>query len=301
MRVTNNQILLTVLQNVRRPAQRMMEGQTKLSSGKRINHHYDDPLGSGVVQQLRGDKASAMQYQRNINDGLIWMQQTEGALDRLEKNLMRSKSLAVKAANSSNSPSDRKIIAKEINQVLEDVLSIANTNFRSKYVFAGNNTTSRPFVEIRDSDGKISSIALSDAVTGKIERTIAKGLNIQMNIPGSDVFNLSDGPFATLINLRDSLETNDIDGINKSLDALDKVLESSLNARTIIGSRMNRMEAANRLQQTSEIDITATISSIEDADIAELVMRLNSDEVSYRAALGASARLMQTSLVDLMT
>ncbi|RME00273.1 MAG: flagellar hook-associated protein 3 [Calditrichaeota bacterium] len=301
MRITNKQIFLISLQNVTRPARRMLDNQVKISSGKRINHFYDDPMGAGQVRQLRGEKADVVQFQRNISSGLNWMQMTEGALDRLEKNLIRAKALAVQAANSSNGRSERQTIGKEMNQILEDVLSIANSQFRSKYIFAGKNTTSQPFVEVRDKDGNISSITLANDTSGKIQRDIDTGVKMQVNIPGSDIFNLKDGPFATLLDLRKSLENNDIDGINKALDQIENVLDTSLNARTLLGARMNRLESTRSLLQTHEVDLATQISNIEDADIAETAMRLASDEVSYRAALGASSRILQTSLVDLLT
>ncbi len=301
MRITNKQIYLTVLTNVERPARRILDLQTKLSSGKRINRYADDPVAAGEVERYRGEKANTLQYQKNINDGLTWMRQTEAALDRLEQNIMRAKSLAVQAANSSKSRDDRLTIAQEINQILEDVVALSNSNFREKYLFAGIRTKEQPFVEIRDSNGDIESVTFSGDTSGKIYRQIANGVKIQVNIPGTDIFNLKDGPIATLINLRDSLRKNDIEGINASLSALDNVLDKSLSARTSLGSRMVRMEVMGNALSTAEVDITRNISELEDADIADLTMKLASEEVGYRSAIGAAARIMQTNLVDILT
>ncbi len=301
MRITNKQVYLTVLNNVERPARRMLAWQTQLSSGKRINRYADDPLAAGEVERYRGEKANTVQYQKNIDDGLMWMRQTEAALDRLERNIMRAKSLAVEAANASKSRDDRLTIAKEVNQLLEDVLSVANANFREKYLFAGLHTTGKPFVEVRDSNGDIESVSMTDDHSGKIYRQVGNGIQIQVNIPGANIFNLKDGPIATLINLRDSLEKNDIEGINASLTALDNVLENSLNARTTLGSRMARMDVMKNALSTVEVDIVRNISELEDADIADLAMKLASEEVGYRSAIGAAARIMQTNLVDILT
>ncbi len=162
-------------------------------------------------------------------------------------------------------------------------------------------TTARPFVEMRDSDGKISSITRAADVTGKVTRTVADGVEIQVNIPGDEVFSLTDGPLAALLDLRDRLESNDIEGIQDSLTALDDALEKSLNARTALGSRMNRMETMQQSLETTSLNLEATIADLQGADIADLTMRLSADEVSYRTAIGAAARIMQTNLVDILT
>ncbi|MDQ7052450.1 MAG: flagellar hook-associated protein FlgL [candidate division KSB1 bacterium] len=301
MRITNKQVYLTVLTNIERPARRMLKLQTQLSSGKRINRYSDDPLAAGEVERYRGEKASTLQYKKNITDGLMWMRQTEIALDRLEQNIIRAKALAVEAANSTKSSDDRLTIANEVNQILEDVVSIANANFREKYLFAGIHTKQRPFVEVRDSNGYIESVTMSDDNTASLYRLVGNGLQIQVNIPGKEVFNLTDGPISTLIDLRDSLQKNDIDGINASLAALDNVLEKSLNARTTLGSRMARMNTMKDALSTTEVDIVRNISELEDADVADLIMKLTSEEVGYRSAIGAAARIMQTNLVDILT
>ncbi len=301
MRITNNQFYVTVLQNIRRPTGQLLSLQEKLSSGKRINRYADDPAGAALAENYKGTRAKTVQFKRNIDDALGWMQQTEGVLNQLESNLIRAKSLAVQAANGSNSARERKTIASEIDQILEDVLAVANSQYRGKYLFAGLNTLGRPYVEIRDSDGLIEKVTLSDADTGEIEREVSDGVRIQMNIPGNDIFNLSDGPLTTLIALRDDLNANDVEGIKDGLDALDAALELSLDARTENGARVNRLETTRTYLETREIDITSLISDLEDANYDELVIKLSQNEVAYRAALGSVANLSRTSLVDLLT
>ncbi len=301
MRITNNQFYVTVLQNIRRPTGRLLDLQEKLSSGKRINSYADDPAGAALAENYKGSRANTVQFKRNIDDTLAWMQQTEGVLDKLESNLIRAKSLAVQAANSSNSARERKTIGSEIDQILEDVLSLANSQYRGKYLFAGVNTLGRPYVEVRNSDGEIERITLSAEDTGEIEREVNDGVRIQMNIPGNDIFNLSDGPLSTLIDLRDNLNANDVEGIKDGLDALDRALELSLDARTENGARMNRLESTRMYLESREIDITSLISDLEDANYDELVIKLSQNEVAYRAALGSVANLSRTSLVDLLT
>jgi len=85
MRITNNQFYVTVLQNIRRPTGQLLSLQEKLSSGKRINRYADDPAGAALAENYKGTRAKTVQFKRNIDDALGWMQQTEGVLNQLDR------------------------------------------------------------------------------------------------------------------------------------------------------------------------------------------------------------------------
>ncbi|MCA9733250.1 MAG: flagellar hook-associated protein FlgL [Deferribacteres bacterium] len=301
MRVTNNQYYIQMLRNIQRPAQDMLDIQNQLSSGKRINSYSDDPGGSAIVEKYKSTRSESEQFIRNISDGVVWMNQTESALSSLEDNLIQAKALAVQGANASNSRSERQDIGNEVNQILESILSLANSNFRGKYLFAGVYTNARPYIETRDNDGSINGFGVANDLSGTIDRAINEGVNVQINVPGDDVFNLTDGPLASIMALRDALLSNDVEGIQNSIDAVDTALEGSLTARTELGARMARMETIQFFQESQGISYTSLISEIEDADYAELSVRLATSEAGYRAAISTSARIVQTSLVDLLT
>ncbi|KAA3659030.1 MAG: flagellar hook-associated protein 3 [Calditrichaeota bacterium] len=301
MRVTNNQYYIQMLRNIQRPAQDMLDIQNQLSSGKKINSYSDDPGGSAILEKYKSTKAETEQFLRNIANGIVWMNQSEAALSSVEDNLIRAKSLAVQGANASNSRHERQDIGNEVNQILEDVLSMANTSFNGKYIFAGIHTDARPYIETRNNEGHIDGFGVSNDSSGVINRGINEGVNVQINVPGQNVFNLTDGPLASLMELRDALFNNDVDGIQNSIDALDTALEGSLTARTELGARMARMETTQFFQESQGINYTSLISEIEDADYAELSVRLATSEAGYRAAISTSARIVQTSLVDLLT
>jgi flagellar hook-associated protein 3 FlgL len=279
----------------------MLDIQEQMSSGKRINSYSDDPGGAAILEKYKSSMTDANQYKRNIEDGIVWIQQTEAALDRLEENLIRAKSLAVQGANSSNGSDERRYIGEEVNQILEDALSVANTNFRGKYVFAGLHTQTRPFIESRNTQGEAVSFGFGDDTSGQIFRSVDENVDIQINMPGNSVFNLKDGPIIALMNLRDALYTNNIDDINESLDELDIAMDRSLSARSTLGARMSRMQTTNYYQESVQVDYASLVSEIEDADYAELTIRLATSEAGYRAAISTTARIVQTSLVDLLT
>lgn len=301
MRISNNQLFFTVLQNVQRPRRTLIEITERLSSGKRINRFADDPAAAGELEKLRSQKRSVQQYERNIENGMSWLQQTESVLGQLEDRLIRAKSLAITAANASKSAEDRKSISKEIDQILEEVVSMANTRVGDRYLFAGRHTTAQPYIAHRDSTRRITGVTAATDLSGLVAREVDQHVQVTVNVPGNQAFDLQTGPIPTLIALRDALELNDVEAIQASLDDLDQVSGSTLKLRVQVGATLNRLEASHARHIAGKVELTRFTSIVEDADYGELAMRLAIGDVSQRAALGAASRIVQTSLVDLLT
>ena len=109
----------------------------------------------------------------------------------------------------------------------------------------------------------------------------------QFNVPGSTVEITA-------------LENNDRELAEFLIGNMDLAMDELLSARATVGSRMIRMETTrNRLEQT-QITVTSLLSEVEDADIVSAVSELAREENLYQAALMASSRIMQQSLIDFL-
>lgn len=301
MRISNKQVYLMIQRNIDRPKTNFLGLHEKLSSGRDINRFSDNPYGAGQVEKIRAQLSKIEQYQRNIESGLAVLNQTESAQDRVESQLIRAKELAVTGASSAKNSSDRIAIAEEVNQILENVLSISNLKFRDTYLFAGVNTTEKPYTELRDANGDITAVTFNADSSGEIRHEVADGTYVTVNTPGSNMFNLKDGPIAALIELRDDLLSNDIPAIRSSHDKVGDAFDNVLNEHIKIGSKTARISRQSEQYSTLTVDLTAYLSKIQDADIAELAVQLGMNEVVQRAAVGAASRIVQTNLVDLLT
>jgi len=298
MRVTNQILYQTVTQNIQRPLARMRQDQIELSTQRRINRHADDPAGSAQVRGLRSDLAGVQQFQRNINNAISWMQSSESALDSLDSVIQRGKVLAVEGASANRSADDRDLLAVEVNQLLESAFSIANTDMGDEFLFAGLDTNTAPFVATRDTTNEITAITMGGDPTGTILREVDTGSYVAINVPGTAVFDLSTGPFATLISLRDALRQNNIPEIQNTLTSFDNNLDDVLGSRGAIGGVQARLEQLDRRLELNSVDVRSAISEIEDVDFAELLTRSSANETAYRAALSAGSRLLETTVLD---
>ncbi len=106
------------------------------------------------------------------------------------------------------------------------------------------------------------------------------------------------GIFRTLIDLKDYLEANDVDGISRSMTRLDSHLDHFSTTISNTGFKEIQLDIKENLISDLNLNYMDRKSRLEDADIIEAIMELKAREVAYQAALAASARVMGLSLVN---
>ena len=104
----------------------------RLSSGLRINSSKDDAAGLQISDRLTSQINGLNQGNRNANDGIALAQTIEGALDETTNMLQRIRTLAVQAANGTNTAKDRKALQEEVNSLCQEI-----TRIGKKTTFAG--------------------------------------------------------------------------------------------------------------------------------------------------------------------
>ncbi|RKJ43932.1 flagellar hook protein [bacterium 1XD8-76] len=111
----------------------------KLSSGYKINRAADDAAGLAISEKMRKQIRGLTQASANAQDGISAVQTAEGALTEVHDMLQRLNELAVKAANGTNSESDRTAIQAEVDQLTTEIDRVAETTkFNETYLLKGD-------------------------------------------------------------------------------------------------------------------------------------------------------------------
>ena len=188
MRVTSGMAVGTLTSNLGRSYERIARFQNELSSGTRINKLSDDPAGVERSLALRSELRNIEQFQKNIGDGVGWLELSEATLNELEVLFVEARGLAVQGATSTYNASQRNAIADQVDQFLEHAVSLSESRYRGRYIFSGTQTGGAPYTPARDQNGNVLNIGPSGDATGSIEREVIDGIIMQVNIPGSEVF-----------------------------------------------------------------------------------------------------------------
>ena len=316
MRVTNSMMISQLMKNLNRNLKRMENHQYQLATGKKIVRPSQDPVGITRSLQARTELSKIEQYIKNVEDAKAWLVEAETALDEINSLIVRAYELTVDAANDSKTPEDRQAIAKEIDQLMKQLLEAANSSYAGRSVFGGYNTAEKPF-EVREIDGQMfllyngEEIAnLSDpdsqpdvnVVLEKIEFEVGAGVKMDIATPGPEVLGTgNDNLYAVFYGLFQALnDGTNTDRISEYIGKLQDQQQHIFSQLAEVGGKTNRLDLIKTRLEADELNYTSIKSHVEDVDHEKVIMEFMMAEIVYRSSLAVGARIIQPTLVDFL-
>lgn len=294
MRVTEGIIYRSVTGNLNRLRAALQELNQQVASGKRLVRPSDDPVGAVSAQEVRAKLAAMDQLKRNADSWQGWLRSTENAITSTQSVVSRAREVAVQMSNATNSASQRTMAAEEVDNLLEEMINLGNTQFQGRYVFAGYRDDSDAFTVTRVG-GEITNVTYAGD-DGHHEMKVGSSSRLESSLTGEEVFQGSADLFDALIELRDALRANDVSAITNTLEDFVDV-GNNLGAKVAdVGSRLNRLDLRLSVIEDTKLAETERLSQIEDADLVEAISALKTKELAYEAALQATAATQQLSL-----
>ena len=171
----------------------LSKSSEKLSSGYKVNRAADDAAGLSISEKMRKQIRGLTQASVNAEDGISAVQTAEGALTEVHDMLQRMNELAVKAANGTNSVSDRQTIQDEVDQLLTEIDRVAETTkFNELYLLKGQAEKIDVYLPAKDAglkgtlmNGATSATFMMDELKFGDKITIA-GKVYSIGIPAED-------------------------------------------------------------------------------------------------------------------
>jgi flagellar hook-associated protein 3 FlgL len=277
-RITQQMLSRSTLSNLQRSLDRTERIQERLATGRALNRPSDSPTGLVTAMQTRSSLARVRTQLRAADNAQGWLDAADSALQSGSSMLARARELALLGSNGSLGPSAREALAAEVESIRDGLVDIANSSFVGRPIFAGTVASSQAYAP----DGTY----LGDG--GTIERVVGDGVQLRVDLNGPEVF----GPpgssaFDVLTALAADLR---IDGARDRL----------LTGLGEIGARSRRLEGIRERATQLELNLTERLSEAESVDMPTTVMELQLQEVAYQAALSATARVIQPSLLDFL-
>jgi flagellar hook-associated protein 3 FlgL len=291
MRITNRMAADRSLAGLQALSQLVQHAQDQITSGRRIARPSDDPAATHAAVRLHDSLAQTNQYLRNIDAADARMSTAEAAFSVSSDVMLRAKELGVQGANGSLSPSDRQVMAKEVEALARTLVQQAGTKLGADYVFSGYQANVPPFAEAPAGSAAVSAYA-GDA--GQVMARIGPGVTLAVNVTADVAFKPALDALAQLH--ADLLAGNPVQA--STLTAIDAGTAALTDARTELGASQARL--AQTQQSLGDLQLVATrlLSNLEDVDVAEAVIALTSHQNAYDAAAKANGRILSTSLLD---
>jgi flagellar hook-associated protein 3 FlgL len=194
-------------------------------------------------------------------------------------------------ANGSLSSTDREALAAQVDGLRQSLLAVANTRYLQQPIFAGTAGATAAY----DASGAYQGDA------GAVTRSIAPGVKVTVNATGEEVFGPAGNDiFTVLADIADDLRTNPSELTSVDLGGLDAGYLRMQNALASVGSRYHQIEIMQQRNRANQLESQNQLSEVEGVDLPATMVDLQLQEVAYQAALGATAKALQPTLMDFL-
>lgn len=307
-RITTNMFPDALIAQLGRLSWRQMQLQQQAASGLRVQNPSDDPAAMRRILQLHGEARAVAQYQENV--ARLKERATTGydALRGLQRIMARAGEIAT-LAGGGRSPQELAVLGAEVSQLIRQAVQVLNTQHQGDFLFGGTRTDQPPFVLTEAGDGTVASVTyqgninvprfeIAEQVTVEI---LPVGANTSGSGPAGVAADSRTGAdlFASLIALQDELRAGNVAAIQATVfPALQRAEQNVIGQVASVSALTAHMDTAAQLAATREASLEKLISAQADADLAEVITRLNQAQTAYQAALLSGTRLLNLSVLD---
>lgn len=256
----------------------------KLSSGMRINRAGDDASGLAVSEKMRAQIRGLNQASRNAENGVNFIQTTEGYLQETQDILQRIRELAVQSSNGIYTAEDRMQIQVEVSQLVDEIDRIA-----SHAQFNGMNILTGRFAADTGENTVTASMYLHiGANMDQRERIFIGTMTAEaLGVRGTD---------------QDVMSLSTPGNSNRAIGIVDQALQAVSKQRADLGAYQNRMEMAIEGIDIAAENMQAAESQVRDADMAEQMVDFTKNQILMQSstAMLAQANTQPQSVLQLL-
>jgi flagellin len=245
----------------------------KLSSGLRIERAGDDASGLAVSEKMRSQIRGMQQASRNAENGISFIQTSEGYLQESEDVIQRMRELAVQAANGIYSDEDRMQIQVEVSQLVDEVDRIA-----SHAQFNGMNMLTGRFA--RPTGENIITASMWFHIGANMDQR----KRVYIGTMTSDALGLRN------VSSRQIVSISTPDQANRTIGMLDAAIKAINRQRADLGAYQNRLEYVVKGLDVGAENLQASESRIRDADMAHEMVSYTKDAILVQSATAMLAQ-----------
>jgi flagellin-like hook-associated protein FlgL len=293
MRITQRAVALTSLQGLNRNLDAVGKLQQQLTSGRVINAPSDSPTGTNRAMQTRGDQAAVAQQSRNLTDAQNWLEQTDSALQTMLSTTRRVRDLTVQGLNTgASSDVSSQALATEVTSLREGLLSLANLQIQGRPLFGGVTSGGQAYDP--------TTGAWSGLGGTPVTRRVSDTEKIRVDLTGPEAFGTPGNDLFAVVEkiAADMTSPTAASALSVHLADLDVIMKGMQAAVADVGTRASRVERLQQINVDRSVALTQQLGETENIDLPNTIMRLEMQKVGYEAALSATAKAIQPTLMD---
>jgi flagellar hook-associated protein 3 FlgL len=270
----------------------------QVSTGKSVTLPSDNPAAEADMVQNTIETANVDQYTQNVSSVQSSVQTADSALSSVVSSLTQAISLGTEGANGTNSAANQQEIATQVQGILSDVVSDANTSYQGAYLFAGTASTTVPYT----ADSSSPSGYAYNGNDGVNSVQIGDQLSVQTNVPGSQLFsNSTTNVLGSLSSLVSALQSGNTTAIGTATNAVSAALNYVSQQRVVYGNAETQLNAQETYLQQETVTLTSQATSLVGVDMATAATNLSQAETDNNAALAAASKVVPNTLLSYLS
>jgi flagellar hook-associated protein 3 FlgL len=279
--------------------------EQEISSGLRVSTPSDAPDEISDILQLYANIERNRQIQANLNRVKSEAGTAEGTLETAVRIVDRARVLGSQGAVTTQTADTRRILAGEVQSLLEQLVAASRTVVEGRYIFSGDQDQAPAYeLNLANPNGvnRLSNAVASRQIQhpSGTSFTVAKTAQEIFDNRNPDDSLAADNVFAVVNGLRTALENDDQAAIDTSLAAL-RGAGDHLNVElSFYGTVQQKIGDAVDFASKLDVRLKTELSSKRDTDLTEAILELQQGRSHEEAALVARAQLPQTSLFDFL-
>lgn len=299
-RITNQTLNFSAQRNLQNNKALLDRIQEQGTSRQAINRPSDDPVGTAKSLEVRNAQAANAQYGRNIDDGTGWLGTVDSTLTSTTNIMNRIRDLTVQGANDGTmSPTAKQAIALELGSLKDQLLTQANATYLGRTIFAGNSTAGVAF------DPTTYAYTGDPTDASVVERRVDANTLVRVDANGAAVFGtpnavpaLDTSVFTLIDNIVSDLNSGT--NVGPRLTEIDKRMEAIRGQQAVVGTNEVMLARASAASDSRTVSLETQRSSVEDVDLAKVILDLQTQQTTYQASLAITAKVLQPSLMDFL-
>ncbi len=332
-RIAQGQLTRRLLFDVMNNYKDLDRASRQVSSGYKVEKPGDSDV-AGSIQNFRNTLQKVESYQKGISVNRAALAFQEDIIKQVSELMGRAKELATQAANETVDTATRQQMATEIYQMREQLVVFANSKYQDRYIYGQADDDDPPFDSVvpgytTPATGNSSTRYVFD---GELGTAVAQSVNITDDISvrtsssGQTVFSNAIGALETLGRALEGYDTTlavsatsplglptgagaaytlpaqrsvQTGQIQITIDMIDHALTTDLTPeRTDLGARLNRLEVAESVLESTKYTATEGLNSLQNADSATAISQFQQAQYSLQAAMQVTSKVLNMSILD---
>lgn len=286
MRVTLPLMYGTTTRDILTKQDRISRLSRDIASGVRLHNPHDDPSAWAHSLDLQQTLQRMERYRNNLDFAANMLSVADSGLNHTHDLLVRATEIGM-AANTPNSPEEKKAYVEELDQILQELARTVSATVNGQSVFAGkpvwNGTDKQWEWEAARAEEDPLCVDLEDGT-----QTMTVSCNL---------FDVMPKAMNTIEALKTSIDHEDATGMSAALQDLNVAMEELRGLSSTVGTRLTSIERRQDALATLTAHRQEHLSELRDTDLLDAISSLQTHQIALEAALKSSLVLKDLSLV----